>query len=327
MTEVKGDDQGDVKVISKRPSLHLCSSCGHVDTSAHFQGASDPRLKHKWCYKMILLGAAGVGKSTMLYSLEKGADAEALIKSLYMETIGVDFRFFSIDDKIKLQIWDTSGQVKYNTIATAYLRDQQAVIFCVKGEATVDELRLAVKAQCDATQSNIRPESMRILCGLRGCNEIMLGQVATEFGFDAYFTFDLEGVHKTAEARLGLLVGLANMARNKFHPGQEEHEQRAEAERLALIAQHEEAERKEAIELKRLADKRHRGRLIKAAKAKEAIIHKAAWPFQTDRWLLCCTSNPRNHQLMNLILMLVLAFCALKMTLTRSVLLNGAGLV
>jgi Ras-related protein Rab-1A len=48
-----------------------------------------------------------------------------------MSTIGVDFifKYYIIQDKtVKLQIWDTSGQEKYRSIAPSYFKNAQGIV-------------------------------------------------------------------------------------------------------------------------------------------------------------------------------------------------------
>jgi len=64
---------------------------------------------YDYLFKLVLIGDSGVGKSCLLLRFADDAFTES-----YISTIGVDFRFrtIKIDKKtIKLQIWDTAGQV------------------------------------------------------------------------------------------------------------------------------------------------------------------------------------------------------------------------
>lgn len=57
---------------------------------------------------MVLVGNSSVGKSSIVLRFADGEFNET-----YITTIGVDFRFKSLefeDRKVKLQIWDTAGQ-------------------------------------------------------------------------------------------------------------------------------------------------------------------------------------------------------------------------
>jgi len=73
-----------------------------------------------------LIGDTGVGKSCILLRFADNTFTES-----YISTIGVDFRFRTVelDKKVcKLQIWDTAGQERYRTITSAYYRGADAIV-------------------------------------------------------------------------------------------------------------------------------------------------------------------------------------------------------
>jgi Ras-related protein Rab-1A len=88
---------------------------------------------YDYIYKIILIGDSSVGKTSVLLRF-----ADNTYMENYKSTIGVDFKTRNIiipneKDKekienIKLQIWDTGGQERFRTIATAYYRRTNAVI-------------------------------------------------------------------------------------------------------------------------------------------------------------------------------------------------------
>ncbi|KCZ82227.1 hypothetical protein H312_00250, partial [Anncaliia algerae PRA339] len=72
-------------------------------------------------YKIVFLGEQGVGKSTLISQF-----VYRCIEDKYQPTIGIDFlpKKIDVDGKeIKLQIWDTAGQEKFNSIISSYARD------------------------------------------------------------------------------------------------------------------------------------------------------------------------------------------------------------
>lgn len=77
-------------------------------------------------YKVILLGRAGVGKTSLVTRfIYRSFDKR------YGATIGVDFvskAFPSKDGVVKLQLWDTAGQERFNVLIPAYVRDSCAAI-------------------------------------------------------------------------------------------------------------------------------------------------------------------------------------------------------
>ena len=58
-------------------------------------------------FKLVIIGNSGVGKSSLLIRF-----CDDSFRDMYLTTIGVDFKFKTIDvfgTGIKLQIWDTAG--------------------------------------------------------------------------------------------------------------------------------------------------------------------------------------------------------------------------
>lgn len=80
-------------------------------------------------YKVILIGDASVGKTSILHRFIHNK-----FKIEYNCTIGVDYwvKSLSLDSEkiVDLQIWDTCGQERFKTITRQYYRDTHGKIFC-----------------------------------------------------------------------------------------------------------------------------------------------------------------------------------------------------
>jgi Ras-related protein Rab-1A len=66
--------------------------------------------------KTVIIGEAGVGKTSFCTKLTSGE-----FSTIYTSTIGVDFfiKYSLINNKVfKLQLWDTAGQEKFNSISS-----------------------------------------------------------------------------------------------------------------------------------------------------------------------------------------------------------------
>ena len=79
------------------------------------------------CLKILLIGDSFVGKTSLLLKYCDGQFPEA-----HMATIGVEFKEKIIDVgkwKIRLQIWDTSGQERFRSITQNFYRNADGIIF------------------------------------------------------------------------------------------------------------------------------------------------------------------------------------------------------
>ncbi|KAK8885023.1 hypothetical protein M9Y10_044151 [Tritrichomonas musculus] len=92
------------------------------------------------CFKFILIGSSGVGKTSILKRL-----VDDQFSSDVQSTIGVEYSstFFEINgEQIKLQIWDTAGQERFRSIAKSYFRNAVGVIlaFDITERKTFDDV-------------------------------------------------------------------------------------------------------------------------------------------------------------------------------------------
>ncbi|KAM3574885.1 hypothetical protein VYU27_003209 [Nannochloropsis oceanica] len=77
-------------------------------------------------FKLLLIGDAGVGKSSILLRFTDDA-----FDDHQQSTIGVDFKVKMIEvgqKKIKMTIWDTAGQERFRTLTSSYYRGAQGII-------------------------------------------------------------------------------------------------------------------------------------------------------------------------------------------------------
>ena len=92
-------------------------------------------------FKILLLGDLCVGKTSILLKYVENKFEESILS-----TIGVDYMDKIINyghEKVKLQIWDTSGQEKFKSIATNFLRttDGAFLVFDITQRITFDNIK------------------------------------------------------------------------------------------------------------------------------------------------------------------------------------------
>ena len=89
--------------------------------------SSDINKAYDYLFKILLIGDASVGKSSILSKYINNTFNEE-----YTQTVGVDFKIRSVvldnDVTVKLQIWDTTGQQRFRTITASYYKSSH--IFC-----------------------------------------------------------------------------------------------------------------------------------------------------------------------------------------------------
>ena len=91
-------------------------------------------------YKVVIIGAAGSGKTAIV---------DQLIEKKFSEkpktTVGVDYRPYRIKIEpflVQLELWDTAGQENYKSIAKTYFRNSVGcvLVFDVTNQQSFDDL-------------------------------------------------------------------------------------------------------------------------------------------------------------------------------------------
>jgi len=93
--------------------------------------------------KIMLVGPKEAGKSMLIGQLVPGQNAR--FKEKYQATLGVDFFIRQSSDKfpIKLQIFDTGGDLRFRTIIKSYYRiaNQMLLVFDLSDQASLNLFR------------------------------------------------------------------------------------------------------------------------------------------------------------------------------------------
>ncbi|NWV61084.1 RAB17 protein, partial [Malurus elegans] len=88
-------------------------------------GTSPEGSRPSYMYKMVLLGSMSVGKSSLAYRYVKNDFRELLPTvgcSFFTQTLNLD------EATVKLEIWDTAGQEKYQSVCHLYYRDAHTAL-------------------------------------------------------------------------------------------------------------------------------------------------------------------------------------------------------
>jgi len=100
--------------------------------------------KIDFLYKLLILGASGVGKTSLLLKYSDNVFEDGI------PTVGVDVRYKYItynNKEIRLDIWDTAGTERFNCIAKSYYNAANGIIFVfdMTKQETLDKLKTLIK--------------------------------------------------------------------------------------------------------------------------------------------------------------------------------------
>ncbi|NXB97659.1 RAB17 protein, partial [Orthonyx spaldingii] len=88
-------------------------------------GASSEGPRPSYIYKVVLLGSKSVGKSSLAYRYVRNDFRDLLSTvgcSFFTQTLNLD------EATVKLEIWDTAGQEKYQSVCHLYYRDAHTAL-------------------------------------------------------------------------------------------------------------------------------------------------------------------------------------------------------
>jgi small GTP-binding protein len=117
-------------------------------------------------FKVVMLGAGGVGKTSLVRNLTTGSFIANQIP-----TVGAAYVRHHIQLRTRsmiLNVWDTAGQEKFYSLVPLYMRNAHGLIFVfdVSAEAGLTEL--------DAVYANVREEIRPGTCAILCANKIDL---------------------------------------------------------------------------------------------------------------------------------------------------------
>lgn len=168
---------------------------------------------HDHFFKLLLIGDSGVGKTCVLYRFSDEA-----FYSDFMPTIGIDFKIKTVElygKRIRLQLWDTSGQEKFRTITHSYYRGALGIfvvydITCrrsfenldfwianIKEHGSDTAVMCIVGNKCDADTRQVTMDEGLKYAQRHNCNFFETSAL-TDINIDQAFQYMTEAVLQTA---------------------------------------------------------------------------------------------------------------------------------
>ena len=113
--------------FNERPNLNTDENISDIEPNNILARSHiDFKGMENFQFKIILLGEAGVGKSSIIRKFITNE-----FKSIYQATIGVEFKtkdiYIGNSYSVKLNIWDTCGQEKFRAITRQYYNNTNGV--------------------------------------------------------------------------------------------------------------------------------------------------------------------------------------------------------
>ena len=159
-------------------------------------------------FKILLIGDAGVGKSSILLRFTDDAFEEHLAS-----TIGVDFKVKTVTiggSTVKLTIWDTAGQERFRTLTSSYYRGCHGVIltYDVNDRQTFTNLKQWLE---EVDMYSTSQSSAKMLVGNKidvGAREVSVEE-ATEFARKQAMMF----IETSAKSQAGIRQAFEELVR------------------------------------------------------------------------------------------------------------------
>jgi small GTP-binding protein len=166
-------------------------------------------------YKIVIVGASGVGKTAIVNQL-----VNKTFKEEGQPTIGVEFKSFAIQaegENVKLQIWDTAGQERFRSVSKAYFRNAvgAVLVFDLTQKPSFDELNTWVNdlnALCAPNAFIILVGNKKDLTDQRAVSEGEGQETAKRYNIEYIETSAKDGSN-IAEAFTRLAAGIVRKVR------------------------------------------------------------------------------------------------------------------
>lgn len=126
-----------------------------------YKGDDNNNNEYDLCFKIIIVGDSGVGKSCLAIKAVKGEFCQ-----IYAPTIGLEYFDYKVkinDMIIKLQLWDTCGQEEYRSLITNYFRNSSlaVLVYAIDMEESFQNIEMWL----NVIKANSSPDTKIVLIG------------------------------------------------------------------------------------------------------------------------------------------------------------------
>lgn len=138
--------------------------------------------------KLIVVGSCGVGKTALISALQKRQFNSTMSSTISPASFNTKIKT-SQDHEVTLQIWDTAGQEKYQSISKMFYRDSDICFVCYD-HWTVNTVEQWVKSVREEVPNAIifLVQTKRDLAGADYESDIQKGyEMMREFNFVHYY--------------------------------------------------------------------------------------------------------------------------------------------
>ena len=121
--------------------------------------------------KILILGDTNVGKTSLLLSY-----TDNYFPDSHVATIGIDYKIKEVTVngvKLKLQIWDTSGQERFRSMTQTFLKTSHGIIFVydITNKKSFEGIKGWIK-DAESNSSNFEKILIGNKCDLEGKREV-----------------------------------------------------------------------------------------------------------------------------------------------------------
>ncbi|ORY48836.1 P-loop containing nucleoside triphosphate hydrolase protein [Leucosporidium creatinivorum] len=144
-------------VGNEQQQLPSPSTSQPASPAAPSPSSSAPSSSPKHSFKVVIIGDAGVGKTSLRQRYLSGAFSQS-----YRATIGCDFISKSVQvegRQISLSIWDTAGQDRFRSLGTSFYRGADACILVYSSPESLASLSAwfeEFKTRCPVEEKELR---------------------------------------------------------------------------------------------------------------------------------------------------------------------------